>query len=64
MEESLLTVQQLAERLSVRKSWVYTRLRDTGPDAMPRINCGKYRRFCFADVMAWLLARQEADLES
>jgi len=54
MNENLLTVNELAEYLSVPKSWVYARNRETGPDAMPRIVCGKYRRYRLADVMAWL----------
>jgi len=40
-----LTVDELAEKLKVAKSWVYSRTRETGPDTMPRIKVGKYRRF-------------------
>jgi len=49
----LLTVQELAEKLKVKKSWVYSRTRETGPEAMPRICLGKYRRFKIEDVLAW-----------
>ena len=49
----LLTVQELAEKLKVKKSWVYSRTRETGPGAMPRISLGKYRRFKLQDVLEW-----------
>ncbi len=54
MNEALLSVDELAEALSVPKSWIYSRTRETGPGAMPRIRCGKYCRFEFAAVMEWL----------
>ncbi len=54
MAEPLLTVDELAETLSVPKSWVYSRTRETGPDAMPRVTVGKYRRFRLSSVMNWL----------
>ena len=49
-----LTVDDLAERLRVPKSWVYSRTRKTGPEAIPRVKVGKYIRFVEADVMDWL----------
>jgi excisionase family DNA binding protein len=54
VEQNLLTVDELAENLKVPKSWIYYRTRETGPDAMPKIVVGKYRRFVLADVMDWL----------
>ena len=50
----LLTVDELAERLKVPKSWVYFHTRQSGPDAMPRIRTGKYIRFEFDAVLGWL----------
>ena len=50
----LLTVQELAEKLKVKKSWVYSRTRKKGPGCMPTVPVGKYRRFRLADVLAWL----------
>ena len=61
MNQNLLTVDELAESLSVPKSWIYSRTRETGPDAMPRIKVGKYRRFVLADVLDWLKSQNEAD---
>ena len=54
MNQNLLTVDELAESLRVQKSWVYSRTRETGPDAMPRIKVGKYCRFVLDDVLEWL----------
>ena len=61
MNQNLLTVDELAESLSVKKSWVYSRSRETGPDAMPRIKVGKYCRFVLDDVLDWLKIQNEAD---
>jgi predicted DNA-binding transcriptional regulator AlpA len=50
----LLTLKDLAAELRVPVSWVYSRTRQTGPGAIPRIKVGKYLRFELKDVMAWL----------
>ena len=55
--DELLTLQELAERLKVRKSWVYSRTRETGPGSLPRIRCGKYLRFEEKAVTQWLRDR-------
>lgn len=60
MNQNLLTVEELAEMLRVPKSWVYSRTRETGPEAIPRVKVGKYIRFVEADVMDWLKSKQEA----
>ena len=58
---ALLTPQQLAEKLSVPATWVRektrerARLRDADP--LPVVRLGKYVRFRWAEVEAWL-ARQ------
>ena len=54
MNQNLLTVDELAESLSVPKSWVYGKSREKGPDAMPKIKVGKYCRFVLNDVLDWL----------
>ena len=33
--DRLLTVNELAEVLSVKKSWIYSRTRETGPGTIP-----------------------------
>lgn len=54
----LLTPEQLAARLQVRKSWVYeqtrTRALVRNPNPLPCIRMGKYRRFYWPDVCEWL----------
>lgn len=54
MDEDFLTVDELADRLKVQKSWIYSRTRETGPGAMPRVKVGKYLPFRLADVMDWI----------
>jgi excisionase family DNA binding protein len=46
--EGLLTVEELAHRLKVKKSWVYaqTRLKN-----IPFLKCGKYCRFQWEKVI-------------
>ena len=55
----LLSVDELAESLKVPKSWVYSRSREKGPDAIPRIRVGKYLRFELSQVMEWLKERNK-----
>jgi len=57
-EQNFLTVDEMAETLKVPKSWLYSRTRETGPGAIPRIKVGKYIRFRLDDVMAWIEERQ------
>lgn len=50
----LLTVPEVAELLSVPKSWVYGHV---ASGDMPHLKVGRYVRFTARDVMAWLEAR-------
>jgi len=54
----LLTPAQLAERLAVPASWVKEktrqRARERDADPLPVIRLGKYVRFSWDDVAAWL----------
>ena len=50
----LLTVEQLAGKLKVHKSWVYRQTRQRGPDSIPRVPVGKYLRFNLMEVLSWL----------
>lgn len=59
--DQLLTVDELAERLKVPKSCFYSRSRQTGPDAIPRVPVGKYIRFELNSVMAWLRNQGRVD---
>ena len=61
MNQNLLSVEELSQVLNVKKSWVYSRSRETGPDAMPTVKVGKYCRFILDDVMDWLKKQNESD---
>lgn len=61
MNQNLLNVDELSESLNVPKSWIYSRTRETGPDAMPSIKVGKYCRFVLDDVLDWLKKQNESN---
>jgi hypothetical protein len=54
----ILTPAQLAERLHVKPSWVYEQTRERADvrnlDPLPFIKMGRYLRFDWPDVVAWL----------
>jgi len=62
MDEQLLNVKDLAQRLNVKPSWVYARTRERGPDTIPVVRVGKYLRFRVEDVISWL-ERQSHEAE-
>lgn len=57
----ILTPAQVAERLQVGVSWIYeqtrTRASVRNPDPLPHIQMGRYLRFMWSDVLAWLQRR-------
>jgi hypothetical protein len=59
----LLTPQQLAERLVVPVSWIREKTRERArvrdADPLPVIRLGKYCRFRWSDVEAWLQRQSE-----
>src|SRR5262245_2178927 len=54
----ILTPQQVAERLQLPESWVYEQTRNRasvrGADPLPYMKVGRYLRFKWSDVLAWL----------
>jgi hypothetical protein len=55
--EDILTPEQLAERLQVTVNWVYEKSRSRGEHTskpLPVLRCGRYLRFYWPDVCAWL----------
>ena len=54
MNEELLTVGELADRLRVNASWIYQRTRGRGRDRLPHLKIGKYLRFEEQAVQSWL----------
>jgi hypothetical protein len=53
MEERLIDIDDLAERLKVNKSWIYAQTRKKNEDAIPYIKLGKYLRFEEERVKSW-----------
>jgi len=56
---NLVTVDDLAQQLKIKPSWIYGETRKTGPGTIPRIKVGKYLRFSLEEVMEWLGTKQE-----
>jgi excisionase family DNA binding protein len=55
-EQELLTIEEMASRLKVKKSFLYFRTMQTGANAIPRVKVGKYLRFNPGKVMEWIEA--------
>jgi excisionase family DNA binding protein len=55
----LLTLAEMAGKLKVPVSWVYSRTRERGEGAIPRLKVGKYLRFKESDVMNWIREKQQ-----
>ena len=53
-DEKLLTIEELAKRFSVPKSWLYSRTREKGESTIPVVRVGKYLRFDYEAVKQWL----------
>jgi hypothetical protein len=58
----ILTPQELAARLKVRTTWVYEHLRARDENPLPVIRVGKYLRFSWVNVCAWLQSRQTSGM--
>jgi hypothetical protein len=61
MYQNLETIDELANRWKVKKSWIYAKTRDTGEGSIPRIKVGKYLRFVPAEADLWLKMQNEAE---
>ena len=53
------TIDELSARTKMKKSWWYSRTRETGPGSVPRIRAGKYLLFVPSEVDQWLRGKQE-----
>jgi excisionase family DNA binding protein len=51
---NLLTIDELAEKLHVSKEWVYKQTYKKNKGSIPRLKVGKYLRFDWERVQAWL----------
>jgi predicted DNA-binding transcriptional regulator AlpA len=52
----ILTLAELAERLKVSERWIYEKSRKRCQDPLPVIRIGRYLRFHWLDVSAWMRA--------
>jgi excisionase family DNA binding protein len=50
----ILTLAELAERLRVSERWVYEKSRRRCQNPLPAIRIGRYLRFDWIEVSAWL----------
>lgn len=57
----ILTPDELAARLKVRRSWVYEKMRPRSRNPLPAIKLGRYLRFNWPSVCEWLQAQSVGD---
>jgi len=60
--KELLTIQEMAQLLKVKPSWIYFRTMQTGTNAIPRVKIGKYLRFSPGAVMEWIEAQYNGEV--
>ena len=56
----ILTLKEVAERLKVSERWVYEKTRRRSQNPLPTIRIGRYLRFNWISVSAWLHQRERA----
>lgn len=54
--QDIVTPEELAARLKVRRSWIYEQMRHIGPRTIPHFKVGRHLRFSWAAVSTWLLS--------
>jgi excisionase family DNA binding protein len=59
-KRDLLTIEEMANRLRVGRTWIYRQTMRRGPGSIPRVKIGKYIRFVEADVMKWIQSCQDS----
>ncbi len=57
MDERLMTAEQVADRLGVRRDWVY---RQSRSGFLPVIRLGRYHRFRREAIEDWIRAQERA----
>jgi len=58
----ILTPEELAKRLHVPRGWISEKVRARKQGCTPRLphfKCGKYLRFYWPDVSAWLMSTRQ-----
>ena len=61
MYQDLETIDELANRWKIKKSWLYTKTMNTGKGSIPRIKVGKYLRFVPEEADEWLKKQNESE---
>jgi predicted DNA-binding transcriptional regulator AlpA len=56
----ILTLEELAQRLKVSERWVYEKSRKRCQNPLPTIRIGRYLRFDWISVSAWLRQQERA----
>jgi excisionase family DNA binding protein len=59
----ILTLEEVAQRLKVSDRWVYEKTRKRCPNPLPVMRIGRYVRFYWPAVSAWLLAQSKMEGE-
>jgi excisionase family DNA binding protein len=57
---SILTLSEVAERLKVSERWIYEKTRRRSQNPLPCIRIGRYLRFDWVSVSAWLRQQERA----
>ena len=55
----LLTADQLARKLNITVSWIYSHTRKKEDNSIPYLKIGKYIRFSENDVRLWLHSKRK-----
>jgi excisionase family DNA binding protein len=58
MNQNLIGIKEMALKLNVPESWLYSRTRTKG---IPHYKVGKYVRFNESEVWEWLKKKNEAE---
>ena len=57
---NILTIAELSQRLKVSERWVYEKTRRRSQNPLPTIRIGRYLRFDWVSVSAWLREQERA----
>jgi excisionase family DNA binding protein len=58
----ILTPEELAERLKVKRIWIFEMTRQRQRNPIPHYKVGRYLRFNWKDVGAWLESTKEGTM--
>jgi len=57
--EDLLTLDELCQKLKIKRSFPYAPARRKGPNAIPCVKIGKYLRYDLQAVREWIARQNE-----